>query len=338
MVFDSIFRANFNEHVGLGVPGNLREEAKAVAKIIDTVLKFRPEKETCRLGEKVSGIRLLGTSYGGILALTLLKQPQAQTWPVERTLVLSSPVRMQTAAERVDFCYRIDRPKFEISLVKLMGGYTPDASPPTPRQCSLMRAGIAYDFYDALGSILDKNEKIYMPGLFESYRASEEAAGLKAKIEERLKELKDRQSKEMEALKKNYEQFGEDKQKKEEFKAKKKDLEEKQKVEENDAKRRLSDPGCWTYKDFVEQMCAPFWKLKSEEIWAQGDLGTALQDAPGNVQVFLASDDPLNKPEELKALQAKFHSPKLIVIPNGGHLGYCGTRWCEELIKKFFAP
>lgn len=338
LVFDSIFRANFNEHVGHGVPGNLREEAKAVAKLIDTVLKFRPEKETTRISEKVSGVRLLGTSYGGLLALSLLKQPQAKSWPIERVLVLSSPVRIQTAAERVDACYRIDRPKFEISLTKLMGGYKPDAYPPTPRECALMRAGIAYDFYDALSSILEKNEKIYMPGLFETLHSSEETAGLSVKIEERLKELKDRQDKELEALRKNYEQFKEDKQKKEEYKAKKKDLEDKQKVEENDVKKRLSDPDCWTYKDFVEQMCAPYWKLKPEEIWAQGDLGAALQDAPGIVQVFMAADDPLNKPEELKALQEKFHNPKLIVIPYGGHLGFCGTKWCEELIRKFFAP
>ncbi|MBI3830176.1 MAG: alpha/beta fold hydrolase [Planctomycetes bacterium] len=337
IVFDSIFRANFNERVGLGVPGNLREEAQAVAKIVDTILKFRPEKETTRIGEKVSGVRLLGTSYGGILALTLLKLPQAKTWPVERTLVLSAPVRMQTAAERVDACYRIDRPKFEISLIHLMGGYTPD-TPPTPRQMALMRAGIAYDFYDALGSILDKNEKLYMPGLFERFKAEEDAREPKVKFEARLAALKQRQDKEMEALKKSYEAFKDDKQKKEEYKAKKKDLEDKQKVEENDQKKRLGDPSYWTYKDFVEHFCAPYWKLKPEEIWAQGDLGAALQEAPGNVQVIVAADDPLNKPEELKALQEKFHNPKFIVIPNGGHLGFCGTKWCEELLKKFFAP
>jgi len=338
LIFDSVFHVNFNQRTGHGMPGNLKEEAKAVAKLVDVFLTFRPEKDPRPVREKVSEIRLLGTSYGGLLALHLLREPQAAKWPVTRTLILSAPVRMQSAANYVDDCYRVDRPKFEISLTKLMGGFKPDGTQPTERECALMRAGIGYDFYASLEEILSRNEQLYMPGLFQRFREQEEAGNNLARLEQRESELKERQEKEQDALKKNYEAFKNDKAKKEEYKARKKDLEDRHKVETNDLKRKYSDAACWTFKDFVEQMCAPYWKIKPDEVWAQGDLATMLKDAPGAVQVFLAADDPLNKPEELKALQAGIHNPRLIVLPHGGHLGYVGTRWCDALIKKFFTP
>ncbi|MCW8131102.1 MAG: alpha/beta fold hydrolase [Planctomycetota bacterium] len=338
LVFDSVFHSRFNERTGHGMPGNLREEAKVVAKIVDTVLAFRPEKETKRIREKTTTVRVLGTSYGGLLALNVLREPQAKAWPIDRMLVLSSPVRMQTAAETLDEFYHTDRPKFEISLMKLVGGFKPDHNPPTERECSLMRAGIAYDFYDSLEDILSKNEKLYMPGLFEKFKTLEEANEVKVRYEERARALEERQTKEMDALKKTYEKFKDDKQKKEEFKRLKKSLEERFKVEENDLKKKLSDTEYWTFKDFVEQMAAPYWKMQPAEIWAQGELGPLLKDAPDFVQAVLCADDPLNKPEELKALQEKIPPPKLLVLPNGGHLGYTGTKWIQEMIKKFFAP
>jgi predicted alpha/beta-fold hydrolase len=50
----------------------------------------------------------------------------------------------------------------------------------------------------------------------------------------------------------------------------------------------------------------------------------------------LAADDPLNDPSEFEQLRSAIPSSTLKVLPNGGHMGYLGTKWAKARIQKLF--
>src|SRR5690606_4081181 len=123
----------------------------------------------------------------------------------------------------------------------------------------------------------------------------------------------------------------------EEYKKAKKELENTHKVQKNELERHLSDVADWTFRDYVQHLLVPYWKLDHTILDQAGDLGVLLESAPNYVQAVVAADDPLNDPKELLALRKKIQDDKLLVLPYGGHLGFVGTRWGEQLILKFFA-
>jgi predicted alpha/beta-fold hydrolase len=63
-----------------------------------------------------------------------------------------------------------------------------------------------------------------------------------------------------------------------------------------------------------------------------------LGEAPAFTQVVVAADDPLSRPEEIRALQQHFPEPRVLVLPHGGHQGYSGTRWLKSLLTQTFKP
>jgi len=67
MTADSSLSYDFNKASGHGVAGNLEADAQAIAKVIEAFLNT-PEAR-----DKVSEVRLLGSSYGGNIALYLAK-------------------------------------------------------------------------------------------------------------------------------------------------------------------------------------------------------------------------------------------------------------------------
>lgn len=337
LTFDSVFCPELNCCVGHGVAGHLHAEAEIVVKLVDAALIQKIEGAE-RLRERVSSVRILGGSYGGALALNVLNLPRAQEWPVDRTLLLSPPVRMRTAASTLDRYYRDDLPLFGPSLMKLLDGYTPAHDQPTPREESLMRAGIAYDFLGTLTEILKDNEKRYLPGTLAQFAESDSNANAeqRRKIEEEI--LKGRQKRQLEDLKLQFPGFDNDKAVKVAYEQARKDMDDRHKAEKEAVRRTLANPDHWGFQDYVNYLCAPAWKKDAEGIWICGDLDKHLSEAPPFVQVVMAQDDPLNDPEELANLRKLVAEPALLVLPHGGHLGYCGTKWFQELIKKTFQP
>jgi predicted alpha/beta-fold hydrolase len=286
-VFDSVFRGNSFKRLGHGVAGNLTQEAALVAKIIGLLLDFQGKEDAKPVRDRVTSVRLLGTSYGGVLALHVAQTPQAQSWPLDRLLVLSAPVRFYTSAALVEKYRREDLRNSQHSLMELVGGYTPDKDQPSPKEESLIRAGIAYAFYEDLRNALSKSEELYLPDVRKPFKKAEE-------------EVKEKTGK--------------------------------------NPDHKLSDFDDWTFDDFVKWMCAPYWKTTAEQIWAQGDLEPLLAKAPVFAQAVLAADDPLNQAEELAVLRKAIPEPKLLVLPHGGHLGYCGAEWARALVTKTFGP
>jgi predicted alpha/beta-fold hydrolase len=259
--FDSIFRDDVSKRSRHGVAGNLKAEAEVAIRIIERFLNQEDVKG------RVSKIALVGTSYGGSVALNIMLQPKA--FSTSRVLVFSPPVRMQTAAARLD-AMRPALQKFGTGdLLKMRGHERVEPGAPPPFSDDLMQAGVAYVFRKEL-----------------------------AKVVERMDELYD--------LNRMGEESGKE----------------------------------WTFMEFVQNMCWPYWSQHGvssiEELWDHGDLFKLLPQVEDNVQVILTDDDPLNDPLELVSLQSRFAAPKLLVLQNGGHLGYAGNDWVADRLARLF--
>ncbi|MCW8133375.1 MAG: alpha/beta fold hydrolase, partial [Planctomycetota bacterium] len=328
--FDSLVRNNMNEATGHGVAGNFAEEAKVCGKIIEAVLAQKSAGGGA-IKDQTQGVRLLGTSYGGLLALQLLREGCARDWPVDRVLVVSTPVNLNTAALRLDAFDREDRPFFGIfQLSKLLNGYTPKEDAPTKEEEALMRAGLGYVFHGDLEACTRSNVDRYDPDLPVRLKAWEDRPDQMELQNEIVKKLKDT----YEAAKKALEQSKGEKEK-EQFEQEKKALEMVHKVKMLVAKRRPSNLSEWNFKDYVFLLLKPYWKLKRGKSVAV-TLPDLLQGAPNFVQVVVAADDPLNDPKELAVAEKACPAPRLLVLPHGGHLGFTGTQWIEAMTKKFF--
>jgi len=330
ITFDSLIRNNMNEATGHGVAGNFVEEAIVAAKIIDAVLASRT-KDGMGIGENTSSVRLMGTSYGGLLALQCTRLPQAKTWPIDRVLLCSTPVSMGTAARRLDNFSREDKPFFGImQLMKLMNGYTPKGEQPTAKEEALMRAGIGYCFHGDLATVAKSNIERYDPELPRRLKSWEEREDQREMHGDMVKSLKDRHVKELHDLQEQRGSMSKD-----DFEQAKRDLEGRQKVQAIVAKRQPSEISEWNFQDYMFLLLKPHWKLKRG-----GTIAVTLADlmagAPNFVQVVEAADDPLNDPKEFAETMAKIPADRQLVIPHGGHLGFTGTKWFETLIEKFF--
>jgi predicted alpha/beta-fold hydrolase len=330
--FDSVVRNNMNEATGHGVAGNFTEETSVIAKIIDVMLE-RQSKEGGTLKEKTTSVRLLGTSYGGLLSAQLLRIPQAKIWPIDRVLILSTPINMGMAAKRLDTFAREDKPFFGVmQLMKLMGGYTPKNDTPSPKEEALMRAGIGYVFHGDLHAYAKSNIDRYDPELPARLKTYDDRPDQKEMCDEMCRTLKERHKKELSDLEEKKGSMNKD-----EFEQARKDLEQHQKVQMNVAKCRPSDISNWNFQDYVFLLLKPYWKLKRGAD-VSVTLPVLLAGAPNFVQAVVAADDPLNDPKELPDIVKQLPPEKLLVIPHGGHLGYSATHWVETLITKFFQP
>jgi predicted alpha/beta-fold hydrolase len=331
LTFDSIIRNNMNSATGHGVAGNFVEEARIVAKLIDAAFD-KKRKEGPKLKDCATTVRLLGTSYGGLLALQCLRQPQARTWPLDRVLVLATPLNMATAARRLDTFAREDKPFFSLlELMKLMDGFTPKNPQPSEKEEALMRAGIGYCFHGNLQKLAKSNICRYDPELVERLTSWDARPDQMQFEKEMLQNLSDRHSDELKALAKECE--GRDKA---DFQRAREALKAKHKVQMNVAKRKASQVDEWNFQDYVFLLLKPYWKMKRGQT-PPVTMQELLAGAPNFVQVFVSADDPLNDPEELAESRKTLQPPQMAVVPFGGHLGFGGTRWAEALVTRFFA-
>jgi len=330
--FDSLITNNMNECTGCGVAGNILEESRVVAKIIDAVLasEMKDQKEGT-FASDVTSVRLLGTSYGGCLALECLRQPQASTWPIDRCLVLSIPINMGAAAQRLDKFSREDKPFFgKMSLMKLLHGFTPKHGLPDEKEEALMRAGLGYVFHGDLASLAQSNIKRYYPELPKKLDAWCSQPDQKQQQSDMLAACEARQHQEEKDLEAEYKDRTKD-----EYEKARDDMKARHKIQMNVCKRQPNDISEWTFQDYVFLLMKPYWKIK-RGVNAPVTLENLLKGAPNFVQVFVAEDDPLNDPDELKSLRTRLAEPQLGIMPHGGHLGYTGTHWCESLVTEFF--
>jgi predicted alpha/beta-fold hydrolase len=334
--FDSLICNEMNEATCHGVAGNCCEEAVNAVKIINTVLDHtnpdaKEGRDSRALRERVTSVRLLGTSYGGLLALQTLRQPDSKRWPIDRVLVLSTPLNMATTAKRLDTFAREDKPFFGVfKLMKLVGGYTPKEGIPNPQEEALMRAGIGYCFHGDLTSLAKSNIDRYVPDLLDRLHKLENNPNQSKMDEEMIKTIEDRQDEEMKALKEKYKDGDQH-----EYDKEKDALKAKFKIQKMVAKRHPSDVDDWNFQDYALLLLKPYWKIKYGTNNAV-TLDALAAGAPNFVQIFIAEDDPLNDPKDLEEARKKMPEPRLETIPHGGHLGYVGTHWAETLITKYF--
>jgi hypothetical protein len=254
---------------------------------------------------------------------------------LERVLLLSPPVRFQTAAGILDRFQREDRPRYEFFLLKLLDGYTPESGrAPAAWEESLIRAGLAYEFHQDLEEAVKRNEKLYLKGLLKEFEKRDLTPQRRESIERQKAALECETEAAQEALKLQRKAGALDEAS---YERARKDLKARCETESHRIDKTLSHPGDWDFADFVTYLTAPYWNRKPEEIWAMGDLAALLRDAPPWVQAVLAADDPLNDLAEFRALSAAIGEPRLLVLPHGGHLGFAGTEWVRALLLRFFS-
>jgi len=168
MTVDSSFSYDFNKISGLGVVGNVAAEAEALGKLIEAFLNT-PEAR-----DKVTEVRLLGSSYGGNVALYLakLKEEGKLHFPLGVVVALSPPVSLRATARILDDFYDQDFGSYKYNPAKLIKlRDTPVVSPGerVPFQPRLMRAGIGYAFHNELQRVVKKNDRVYRLGLLDKY-------------------------------------------------------------------------------------------------------------------------------------------------------------------------
>lgn len=329
---DSIVTNTMNECTGHGVAGNPVAEAEVTGKIIDAFLKMTDAESKKTFRETVSSVRLLGTSWGGIISMHVLRLPQAKTWPIDRSLILSIPINLKTTAFRLDQFQREDRNRTSIfQLAKLHKGYTPRENDPNEEENTWMRAGIGFVFHGDLGILAKSNIKRYSPELLDNLKTFEAADAqirLRRQYEEEM--LARHKAEELE-LEKKKDSLDNDR-----YSALKSDLKEKHKAESDYSKRSMTDLKDWSFKHYVFLLARTFWGLNGDLTDAVR-LSDLLKGVPNFTQVIISADDPLNDPAEVSALREQYKEPQLIVLPHGGHLGYNGTAWLQSMMSRFFA-
>ena len=176
MSANSSLSYDFNKASGHGVPGNLEADAQAIAKVIEAFLN-RPEAR-----DKVTEVRLLGSSYGGNVALYLarLSKEGKLNFPLGAVVVLSPTVSLHTTARILDDFYGQDFATYNYNPAKLAPLVrTPLVSPQVqvPFKPRMMRAGIGYVFHSELPRIVKKSDEMYHLGLLEKYERADDKRG-----------------------------------------------------------------------------------------------------------------------------------------------------------------
>lgn len=329
---DSIVTIKMNEITGHGVAGNTVAEARVTGLIIDAFLKMANPSTGETYARQVKSVRLLGTSWGGVILMHILRLPRANQWPIDRALVVSAPLNLSTTAMRLDKFHREDRNRTGIlELAKLQDGYTPRHSRIRPEELIWMRAGLGYIFHGDLALIAENNAYRYTPKLvkwLKSFEKDEETAATRKKLALAMKE-RHKQARAMLAAQK-----GKIKKKKR-YKRLELDLYEKHKSDWDYFNRRLSDFSGWSFKHYIFLLAKPYWKVEGDAS-ALVRMHALLEGTPNFVQYVISTDDPLNDPGELTELTDTYSEPKILVLPDGGHLGITGTQWFQALMKKFF--
>lgn len=158
MTFESNFTEQVNARALSGVSGNLEEEARMAGRIIAAFIQSSGR-------ERITDVRIVGSSYGALIALHLDLQAQKgeTSFQPSRILAVSPPVNLRTTAELLDRYHAEDRWNF--TLTKLAGDLLnrkPVApGEPVPFPDDEMRAGIAAAFYLDLADAVEFNDRLY---------------------------------------------------------------------------------------------------------------------------------------------------------------------------------
>jgi len=330
--FDSIVRNDMNRATSHGVAGNIMLEGERCAQIIASVLRMKDEVSGEIYGERVSSVRLAGFSYGGALALQVLRVPKAKDWPVDRALIVSTPVDLLRTSELLDLYYWADQTHFStFSLARLLEGFTPEDEEPSERELSLLRAGLGYVFHGDVSDIFEDNMKRYMPNMVDHLKTFSASADVKAHREKELARLKKNNERALADLEAQKDQLSKD-----EYKERRRNLKEDYESKEAYASTEVGDIGEWSFKHGRYLMVRPYWDIRNN-MSDYGRLKELLKGAPNFVQVVISEDDPLNVPDDVEAFKATVKEPQLLLLPHGGHLGLSGTQWFQALMAKFFA-
>lgn len=162
LTFDSPFLPSFNNRSRHGVIGNLVVEAWVVSDLIQAFLDQPKAKE------RVSEVGLVGLSYGGTLALNIARLVAEKKigLPPGPVLAFSPPVRMRSAAERLDAFYAECRHDYKlVDLARDLSEHKPvKTGEPIPFSDSEMKAGIAVLFRFGLKGVVLYDDYRYKLG------------------------------------------------------------------------------------------------------------------------------------------------------------------------------
>ncbi len=162
LTFDSPFLPSFNDRSRHGVGGNLREEAKVVASLIQAFLDHPKTKG------RVTQLGLVGLSYGGTLALNIARLAAENRVSIhpQRILAFSPPVKMQTASRILDGFYAENRWDYTLlNLARDLSDLKPvSKGQPVPFCVSEMRAGIGAMFRVGLADVVIFDDRVYELG------------------------------------------------------------------------------------------------------------------------------------------------------------------------------
>jgi hypothetical protein len=157
--FDSPFLPAFSERSRHGVAGNVAEEARLVANLIEAFLKC-PQAQG-----RVTRTGLVGISYSAIIALNIAKLAAEGkcAFKPDRVLAFSPPVKMQTAAHILDRFHAEDRWKYTLAELAddLLGHKPVPKGQPVPFPAAEMRAGIAAVFRLDLKDVVEADDRLF---------------------------------------------------------------------------------------------------------------------------------------------------------------------------------
>jgi pimeloyl-ACP methyl ester carboxylesterase len=105
--------------------------------------------------------------------------------------------------------------------------------------------------------------------------------------------------------------------------------------------------GTWAeatgFVKFIEEFTFPYWQKKGvvktpQDLWDMADLSKILPRLPDYADAVVAANDPFNTAEDLADVKAADVNKRLIVVPNGGHLGLLYADWtlvkCLRMFKE----
>jgi predicted alpha/beta-fold hydrolase len=101
---------------------------------------------------------------------------------------------------------------------------------------------------------------------------------------------------------------------------------------EESGQHRPTYAEAYGFEAFVNKFTFPWWEKQGavktvDELWQAADLDYLLPLLPDYAEAVVAADDPFTTPEELQKAKAIDKGNHLIVVPNGGHLGFIATDW-----------
>lgn len=106
-----------------------------------------------------------------------------------------------------------------------------------------------------------------------------------------------------------------------------------------DAERdeRLNYAEVVSFSQYFNNIAAPYWKARGQnDLLEDGNLKELLKCCGANVEVIIASNDPLNEQGAVEELQRMDFGKKLTVLPCGGHLGYINAKWTRSRLCNMF--